>query len=167
VAQSPPAEGHTCTKSPSSLLALCCGDSSRSKHNAYPLQQVDQRIQGAVLVVGRTLARRQPRSGARQLRVPSSICTRRDLPMPASPLRSTTCPRPSLTCAQRSSNSFTSWSRLQVGQAGAADCVQATAAVLSYSTDRSPAAARSPSGAECLIDWQAKKPPSSCKVAAN
>ena len=29
----------------------------------HPLQQIDHRIQGAVLVIGRTLARRQPRLG--------------------------------------------------------------------------------------------------------
>ena len=34
-----------------------------------------------------------------------STSTRRDLPMPASPLSSTTCPRPSALCAQRASSS--------------------------------------------------------------
>ena len=29
----------------------------------HPLQQIDHRIQGSVLVIGRTLARRQPRLG--------------------------------------------------------------------------------------------------------
>src|SRR5438093_1290828 len=30
-----------------------------------------------------------------------SVCTRRDLPMPGSPLSSTTCPAPSFACAHR------------------------------------------------------------------
>ena len=38
-------------------------------------------------------------------------CTRRDFPIPASPLRSTTCPRPCCTCAARSRSTASSTSR--------------------------------------------------------
>jgi hypothetical protein len=37
-----------------------------------------------------------------------SVCTRRDLPIPASPLSNTTCPSPPLACAHRSRSKPTS-----------------------------------------------------------
>jgi hypothetical protein len=74
---------------------------------------------------------------------------RRDLPMPASPLSSTTCPIPSLTCAQRSSSSPISCSRPTSESAGAASGFQTTASLLSYSRDRPPAAGPG-SSAWCL-----------------
>src|SRR5580692_9589423 len=40
-----------------------------------------------------------------------SVCTRRDLPRPASPMSNTTCPMPSFACSQRSLRRLTSVSR--------------------------------------------------------
>src|SRR4029453_13466055 len=79
-----------------------------------------------------------------------STCTRRDLPMPASPLSSTTWPRPSLTCAQRSRSTPISCSPPprhppnflppppQGGPAGAAGGFQATAGhtLIEHAIDR-------------------------------
>ena len=52
-----------CTKNPSSLLQLLLRRLLPLETQHYPFQQLDPRIQGAVLVIGRTLARRQPRLG--------------------------------------------------------------------------------------------------------
>ena len=59
--------------------------------------------------------------------------------MPASPLSSTTCPRPSLTCAQRSSSSADFLLPAhQRGPPGAADRFQATAGhtLIQHAIDR-------------------------------
>ena len=48
---------------------------------------------------------------ASPIRCSLSACTRRDLPIPASPLSKTICPHPSFTCAQRSRRSWSSCSR--------------------------------------------------------
>ena len=66
-------------------------------------------IEGTVGMV-RGTAKRQPQAGSRPRRS-RNTSTRRDLPMPASPLSSTTCPRPSALCAQRASSSPSSCSR--------------------------------------------------------
>ena len=106
--------------------------------------------------------------GARLATCSVSTCTRRDLPMPASPLSSTTCPRPSLTCAQRSRQQpDLLLAPHQGGQAGAAGDFQATAgrALTQHLIDLQRLRRRL-SGVWAPSDWQAKKPPSSRKVAA-
>src|SRR5262249_40641399 len=87
----------------SSGEALCC-------HGRRPLEQVDDRVQGTVLVVWQTPAF-QPCVGGSPVTWSLSTCTRRLLPMPASPLNRTTCPGPSLTQCQRSRRKPTSCSR--------------------------------------------------------
>ena len=93
----------------------------------HPLQQIDQRIQGGVLVIGRTLARRQPRLGlgGHMLRQHLHQARFADARFAAEQHH---LPRPSLTCAQRSSSSPTSCSRPTSGvRPGAAGGFQATA----------------------------------------
>jgi hypothetical protein len=81
-----------CTRCPSSLLSFCCGDPSRS--SATPPAQGDRSADTGCSGNRRTLTRRRtPGLGGHRS---FSTCTGRDLPMPASPLSNTTCPRPSL-----------------------------------------------------------------------
>ena len=65
-----------------------------------PLEVLDHRVQGALLSRGRTAE--DERRGLVGPTASYSSRTRRDLPIPASPPSSTTCPCPSWTCAQRS-----------------------------------------------------------------
>ena len=93
----------------------------------HPLQQLDHRIQGAVLVIGRTLARRQPRLGLgghvllqhlHQARFadPRFAAEQHDLPDPVLDLRPALQQQPHFLLPAH-----------QRGQASAAGHVQATA----------------------------------------
>ena len=129
-----------CTRNPSSLLSFCSG--TPPARSAGPPAPADRsadtrRCSGNRANTGTASAT----PGARWPRV-LSTCTRRDLPMPASPLSSTTCPPP-LTCAQRSSSSPTSCSGPPAGSGRAAGRFQATAGHSSHTApDRPPAAGR-------------------------
>ena len=115
-----------CTREALQFAQLLCGGLLTLKAQSHPLQQVNQRIQCRILVIGRTLAWGQPR-----LRLTGHMLLQHlhqaRFPMPASPLSNTTCPRPSFTCAQRSRSSPLPAPGPRVGQAGAASHVQATA----------------------------------------
>ena len=73
------------------------------------LELLDDGVERGVEVIGRALV---AQSGVPLLAIRSrSTWVSRDLPMPGSPLTSTTCPSPSLACCQRRSSSATSSSR--------------------------------------------------------
>jgi len=95
-------QGHTAPE-PFDLAQLCCGDSSRFEAQGHPLQQVDYRIQGGISVIRLNTGTASATAAARR-DMPCSTCTRRDLPMRGLATEQHTA-RPSLTWAQRSTNS--------------------------------------------------------------